>query len=479
MTDTTTAVRPATTSHDPPATRSGRRPHVVVIGGGFGGLAAVRKLRKSPVDVTLIDRRNFHLFQPLLYQVATGELSPANIAAPLRVVLRRQKNVTIVLGEVTEVDLQQQRILTTDGEKSFDYLIVAAGSQHHYFGKEEWAPLAPGLKTLENATEIRRQILGAFEAAERCHDPAEVAEILTFVIVGAGPTGCEMAGSLSEIARHTLRNDFRCIDPAQSRIILVNSDEHPLEVYPEPLPQRALADLKDLGVEVVQHSKVTNVTAEDVTVTSNLDDSESKIRTRTVIWAAGVRASGLAPKLCEAAGIESGRGGRVPVQHDCSIADHPNVFAIGDLTIFEDPDAGELPGLAPVAMQMGKHVAKAIDGDLQSKPRQTFHYSDRGSMAVIGRFSAVGEIKGWKVKGVVAWALWLGVHLMFIALFRNRMIILFQWGWTFLTHDRSARLIVDGPQSEISTMETSTGWDEDPALPTASTSQQAVPQPSS
>lgn len=456
-------------TQDPPSL--GRRKRVVIIGGGFGGLQAARSLRKTDVDVLLLDRRNFHLFQPLLYQVATGELSPANIAAPLRVCLRRQKNATVMLGEATDIDLDNRVVNTTDGEYRFDYLILAAGSEHHYFGKDDWAAFAPGLKTIENATEIRRQILGAFEAAERSNDPAEISEILTFVIVGAGPTGCELAGALSEISRHTLKHDFRCIDPSQSRIVLVNAGDLPLEQFAKPLPARAAEDLAALGVELINGSRVTDVTATGVTITRKSDQHETKLATRTVLWAAGVKANELASKICEAGQLESARGGRIPVQPDASLADHPHVFAIGDIAKFDDPDKGELPGLAPVASQMGHHAAKCIDADLVGKPRRPFHYRDRGSMAVIGRFSAVGEIGGWKIKGLLAWALWLGVHLMFIALFRNRLVVLFQWGWTFLTHDRSARLIVDGPQSEISTMETSTGWDDDPGLPSVAASQ--------
>ena len=451
--------RPAMTDSE-----TARRPKVLIVGGGFGGLQAARSLKRVDVDVTLIDRRNFHLFQPLLYQVATGELSAANIAAPLRVVLRRQKNCTVVLGEVTGADLQKRELQTSDGRLSFDYLIVATGSQHHYFGNDHWAPLAPGLKTIENATEIRRQVLGAFEAAERTDDPDEAAEILTFVIVGAGPTGCEMAGALSAISRHTLRRDFRCINPTDAKIYLINSDDLPLEVYREPLPARAARDLDKLGVTLVNNNKVTDVTPTHVTLTAE-DGSQRQIATRTVIWAAGVKASGMAGALCEAANLEPARGGRIPVQPDTSLAGHPNVFAIGDMVSLSTEKDGELPGLAPVATQMGRHAAWCIAQDLRQRDRERFAYRDKGSMAVIGRFSAIGEIGRLKVKGFFAWSLWLGVHLMYIALFRNRLLVLIQWGWTFLTHDRSARLITDGPDADISTMEEATGWDEDPALP--------------
>ena len=456
---------------------SGRRPRVVIVGGGFGGLEAAKRLRKADVDVVLVDRRNFHLFQPLLYQVATGELSPANIAAPIRAVLRKCRNATVLMGEVTDIDVAGKRLIMTDDDIEYDYLILAAGATHHYFGNDDWAPLAPGLKTIENATEIRRQVLGAFEAAERCDNVDEIRELLTFVVVGAGPTGCEMAGALSEIARHTLRCDFRCIDPALSHIILVNSDDHPLEVYAEPLPQRAAADLKRLGVQLINDTKVTDIQPTHVELTSNSDGSKSTLATRTVIWAAGVRASGLATKLSDATGIELARGGRVPVAADTSVAQHPNIFVVGDMAMFDHDKHGDLPGLAPVAMQMGKHAAKCIAADLKQRSRTSFKYRDKGSMAVIGRFSAVGEIGRFKVKGFIAWALWLGVHLMFIAMFRNRVLVLMQWGWTFLTRDRSSRLISDGPRATISTMETAAGWDEDPALPTVRPDYRTEPQP--
>ena len=443
----------------------GRRPRVVIIGGGFGGLQAARRLKRADVDVTLVDRRNFHLFQPLLYQVATGELSPANIAAPLRTVLRRQKNCRVILGEVTGIDLSDHRVDMSDASLTYDYLIVASGAKQHYFGNDHWSDLAPGLKTIENAVEIRRQVLGAFEAAERCENPEEVREILTFVIVGAGPTGCEMAGALSEIANHTLKNDFRTIDPTKASIILINSGELPLEMYGDPLPKRAAADLKDLGVTVINRTRVTDVQPDRVVTTNQDDQTTAEIRTRTVVWAAGVRASKLGAMVCQGAGIEPVRGGRVPVLADTSIAGHPNIFVIGDLAMFDHGDEGELPGLAPVATQMGTHAADAIRGDAKDKPRRAFEYFDKGSMAVIGRFSAVGEIGGWKVRGFVCWFLWLAVHLMYIAMFRNRILVLVQWGWTFLTHDRSSRLITDGPDSQNPSMERAAGWDKDPALP--------------
>lgn len=443
-----------------------RRPKVVIIGGGFAGLQAARSLKRADVDVVLIDRRNFHLFQPLLYQVATGELSPTNIASPLRVILRRQRNAQVLLGEVNGIDVAAKRVLLTDSEVAYDYLIVAAGSTHHYFGNDHWAPLAPGLKTVENAVEIRRQILGAFEAAERSDDPAEIAEILTFVVVGAGPTGCEMAGTLAEIAQHAMKYDFRRIDPSKARVVLIESGAEPLDVYPAPLPQRARTDLQRLGVEIIDQTRVTDVMPTHVELTQKATGRRNTLATRTVVWAAGVKASPLAQIVCEAAHLEPARGGRVPVQPDCSVGQCPEMFVVGDMASFDHDEQGDLPGLAPVATQMGKHAAKSIRADLKNRPREAFDYFDKGSLAVIGRYRAVGTIGGWKIKGIIAWAIWLGVHLMYITLFRSRFFVLIQWGWTYLTYDRSARLISDGPSVEISTMETSTGWDQDPALPT-------------
>ncbi|MCC9658116.1 NAD(P)/FAD-dependent oxidoreductase [Rhodopirellula halodulae] len=445
---------------------SKQRPHVVVIGGGFAGLQAVRDLRKADVSVTLLDRRNFHLFQPLLYQVATGELSPANIATPLRGILRKQANARVLLEEVTSISLADQLVRTTDSSIRFDYLVVATGAIHHYFGREEWRSLAPGLKTIENATEIRRQILAAFEAAERCNDPDEVHEMLTFVIVGGGPTGCELAGALAEISRHTLQNDFRSIQPADAKIVLVESGDAPLDVYPEPLPSRAADDLRRLGVEVRSQCRVVEIEPTHVMVRNKVTEEVTRLNTRTVLWAAGVKASPLGGILCEAAKVEPDRGGRVPVKEDLSLPQHANVFVCGDLAKVEMKDGKEVPGLAPAAMQMGAHAAACIHADLRSKERRPFRYRDKGSLAVIGRFSAVGQIGRYKAKGFVAWFIWLFIHLMYITMFRNRLLVLMQWGWTFFTHDRSARLITDGANVEISTMEQATGWNEDPAMPT-------------
>lgn len=440
------------------------RPRVVIIGGGFAGLSAAKSLRRAEVEVCLVDRRNFHLFQPLLYQVATGELSPANIASPLRGILRKQKNARVLLGEVKDISLDSKTVQLTDQVVPFDYLILAAGSTHHYFGNEHWSKLAPGLKTVENATEIRRQILGAFEAAERATDTSQIKDMLTFVVVGAGPTGCELAGALSEVAYHTLRHDFRNIDPRQTRIILVEASGKPLEVYAEPLPTRAAEDLHKLGVEIIANTKVVDIQPTHVTICGIEDEQTRQINTRTVIWGAGVKGVELGEKLCASANIQPARDGRVPVNSNTSLETHPNVFVCGDLASFQDEKRGELPGLAPVATQMGRHAGRSIVADLHGKPRKPFRYKDKGSLAVIGRYSAVGEIGGYKAKGFIAWFLWLAVHLMYITMFRNRALVLIQWGWTFLSRDRSARLIADGPSTEVPTMEVATGWDEDPVV---------------
>ncbi|MEM8910372.1 MAG: NAD(P)/FAD-dependent oxidoreductase [Planctomycetota bacterium] len=446
------------------------RPHVVIVGGGFAGLQAAKSLRRADVDVTLLDRRNFHLFQPLLYQVATGELSPANIATPLRAILRKQRNARVLLGEVKSIDVPGRQLALTDQVIGFDYLILAAGASHHYFGNDHWKHHAPGLKTVENATRIRRDVLGAFEAAERCDDEQQRRELLTFVVIGGGPTGCEMAGTMAEIARHTLKHDFRRIDTSKARIVLIEASDAPLEVYPAPLPQRAAADLDRLGVEIIANVMATDIQASHVTIQHRSTGVTETIATRTVVWAAGVKANPLGAMMCVSTEIEPARGGRVPVGDDLSIAGHPNVLVCGDLAYRVDPDHGELPGLAPVATQMGHHAAQCIQADRKGLARPAFSYRDKGSLAVIGRYSAVGVIGNWKVKGFIAWFIWISVHLMYITMFRNRLLVLAQWGWTFFSHDRSARLIADGPNSDIPTMEEASGWDAEPVVESATTS---------
>ncbi len=419
---------------------------VIIVGGGFGGLSAARALRKAPVSVTLIDRRNYHLFQPLLYQVATGELSPANIASPLRGVLRRQKNCRVLLGEVQHIDVAARRIELADDALEYDSLILATGATHSYFGRDDWEPFAPGLKTVEDATEIRKRILFAFEAAEQETDPARIHEWLTFVIVGAGPTGLELAGALSEIAHHTLKNDFRSFNPEDANVILIEAGPRPLAMYPEALSQKAIAALNRLHVTVRSGCKVTEIQADRVFFDAG--DQTEEIPTRTVIWAAGVSASPLGKQIAEQTEVQADRAGRVPVEADLSLKGHPEVFIIGDLASYTHQTGKPLPGLAPVAMQEGRYVAETIANRLRGKPTKPFHFKDRGSMAVIGRYSAVGVVGKRKLSGFIAWLAWLFIHLMEITQFRNRLLVLMQWGWTFLTRDRAARLIT-GPVPPI------------------------------
>ena len=416
------------------------RPQVVVVGGGFGGLNAASALRKVPVDVTLVDRRNFHLFQPLLYQVATGGLSPANIAAPLRGVLRRQKNVTVLLAEVVGFDVEGQKVLLDDGELPFDWLIVAAGSTHSYFGHDEWAQFAPGLKTIEDATEIRRRILYAFEHAERETDPELRRSWMTFVVVGGGPTGVELAGALSEISRHTLKHDFRRINPAEAKVILVDASDRVLSAYPTELSARAVRDLAKLRIAVRTNTLVTNVGEGFVTI-SHLGQAE-QINSWTILWAAGVQASPLGKRLADACDADTDRAGRIKVMPDCSIPNHPRIFAIGDMANCPGDDGRPLPGVAPVAMQQARFAAKVIDANVRgTEAPKSFHYRDRGMMATIGRRKAVAKVGRFKFRGPIAWYMWLFVHLMELVQFQSRLMVLMQWAWSYLTFNRSARLI--------------------------------------
>jgi NADH dehydrogenase len=417
--------------------------HIVIIGGGFGGLYAARTLKNSPVQVTLIDRRNFHLFQPLLYQVATGWLSPADIASPLRAVLKRQRNIQVLLAEATDIDVANRRVLLTDGEVNYDTLIVATGARHHYFGNTQWEPFAPGLKTIEDATEIRRRILFAFEAAERESDPEQVRSWLTFVIVGGGPTGVELAGTLGELTKDTLRHDFRHINPAESRIVLVEGAEHILPAYPTELSAKAIAALTRLGVSVRTSATVTDVQTAAVILRSN--EQSEQIATHTVIWAAGVQASPLGRILATATGAELDRAGRVIVAPDLSVPNHPDIFVIGDLAHSRNQQGQPLPGVAPVAMQQGEYVAQLIQQRLRGQTPAPFHYRDRGNMAIVGRAEAVADIKGWHFSGLLAWLAWLFIHLINLVEFENRLLVLIQWAWNYFTRNRSARLITGEP----------------------------------
>ena len=420
---------------------------VVIVGGGFAGLNAAMALKRADVSVTLVDRRNFHLFQPLLYQVATGSLSPANIAAPLRWILRRQQNCEVALAEVVGFDLEGRRVLTCDGDIPYDTLIVAAGARHSYFGHPEWAELAPGLKTIEDATGIRRRVFSAFEHAEREEDPNVRRALLNFVIVGGGPTGVELAGALAEIAKQSLKYDFRHINPSDAHIMLVQSGPRILETYPEDLSAKALTALERLGVTVRIDTLATAITPQEVELKSTT--GVERWSARTVLWAAGVQGSPLARALAAAAGAELDRAGRILVGRDMSLPGRPEVFALGDMASCTLDAGGQpLPGVAPVAIQQGKFVAKLIKARLSGQPAPTFRYHDRGSLATIGKRAAVADIGRLHFAGFLAWVLWLVIHLMQIVAFRNRLLVMTQWAWNYFTYDRSARLITGDTPSD-------------------------------
>ena len=406
---------------------------VVIVGAGFAGLNAAKRLKRAPVEITIIDRANYHLFQPLLYQVATGGLSPADIASPIRYILRHQSNARVILDTVTDVDLEERLLVTTTGLIPYDTLIVATGATHHYFGHDEWETAAPGLKTLKDATGIRASILEAFELAERTNSAAN----LTFVVVGGGPTGAEMAGTIAEMARDTLRRDFRSIDPGAARVILVEAGPQVLPTFSGELPAKAAKQLKDLGVEVRTGWQATEITTEAVTVT---DGSQTEtIPTHLAVWAAGVKGSGLGAQIVGPDGLD--RAGRVIVGDDLTIPGHPEVFVLGDLA--HAKSAGEqVPGVAPAAIQAGKYAGDAIKARLNSSPVPPFVYRDKGSMATIGRKSGVAEIGKLRLHGWPAWMAWLAIHIWFLIGFENRLLVVTQWAWNYVTRNRSARLIV-------------------------------------
>ena len=407
------------------------RSRVVIVGAGFGGLAASRALADAPVQLTVVDRRNHHLFQPLLYQVATAALSPGDIAYPIRSVLRHQANASVLLADVVGIDVARREVRLADGALPYDFLIVAAGAGHAYFGHDAWEKDAPGLKTLEDALEIRRRILLAFERAECESDPAVRRDLLTFVIVGGGPTGVELAGAIAEISRHVIVSDFRSIDPREARIVLVEAGPRLLPAMLPASSETAAATLARLGVEVRVGTPVTDVDARGVSV------GGERLGARTVVWAAGVAASPLARSL----GVPLDRAGRVPVESDLSIPGHPEVFVIGDLSVYTHQSGRPLPGLSPVAMQQGRAAARSIRATLAGRPRHRFHYVDKGTMAVIGRSEAVAEIAGLRFSGLVAWLLWCFVHIFYLIGFRNRAIVMMEWAWAYLTYQRGARLI--------------------------------------
>jgi NADH dehydrogenase len=435
---------------------SNATPHrVVVVGGGFGGLQAVQKLSRAPVDVTLVDCRNYHLFQPLTYQVATGALSPGDIAYPLRAVFKRARNVQVLLAEVSEFDLDghEVRLRSVYGVPApsaipYDTLIVGGGSRYSYFGHDDWQEAAAEVKSLESARIVRSRILGAFEAAEAEPDEQRRAAWLTFVVVGAGPTGVEMAGQIGELARDTLRRDFRNIDPRTARIMLIEATDRILTSFPPSLSAKAARSLRRLGVTPVLSSPVVALDDDGVTIGAG-DGKTERIPARTIVWAAGVTASPLAARLGKLTGADADRAGRVAVEADLTLPGHPEVFAIGDMVRVKDEDGAvqTLPGLAPVAMQQGRYTAKVIRARLRHRDTKPFRYRDKGNLATIGRFRAVADIKGLRLSGFIAYMTWLNVHLWYLVGFQNRIIVFTRWSISFFTHGRGARLITN-PEHE-------------------------------
>ncbi|AKF07520.1 NAD(P)/FAD-dependent oxidoreductase [Sandaracinus amylolyticus] len=445
-------------------------PHVVVLGGGFGGLATARALRRAPVRVTLVDRSNHHLFQPLLYQVATAALAAPDIASPIRRLLAHQRNATVLMGEVARIDPAAHEVWLEDGSKlAYDYLVVATGMTHAYFGHDEWAAHAPGLKSLGEAIEVRNDILRSFERAEREPDPARRRELTTFVVIGAGPTGVELAGALAEIAGRTLAKDFRHFDPTTTRVVLVEAGPRILPTFAPELSDKALAELKRLGVEVRLSTKVTKIEEGCVHM------GDEVVRSNTILWAAGVRASPLTKDL----GTELDRAGRVKVADDCTVPARPEIFMLGDL-ISKEQDGKMLPGVAQLALQTGRHAAKNIVRSVKGQERLPFRYRDKGSMATIGRAKAIAEIGRVKLAGFVAWVLWLFIHVMFLVEFRNRLAVLFEWAWAYLTWQRSSRVILEtpsAPSTRAVAQEASQARTEIPAQPAAKLPGGAAPTP--
>jgi len=420
-----------------------QKPKVVIVGAGFGGLTAAGRIARLPVQVTVVDRKNHHTFQPLLYQVATAGLSPGEIAAPIRWILRTHSNIEVLLEEVVDFNLEQKKVITKDQSLDYDYLIVASGATHAYFGHQEWEPLAPGLKTIEDALEIRRRVLLAFELAERHAASGQGQMKLNFVVIGGGPTGVELAGTLAEIARHALKHEFRAIRPEQTRILLIEGGPRVLGTCSEESSQKAKEQLERLGVEVRTSHMVTRVEPGAVVV------GEERIPAQVILWAAGVAASPLGRRL----GVPVDRAGRVPVQPDLSLPGHPEVFVIGDLATLADENGKMLPGVAPVAIQQGEYIAKILARDLEHQPRRSFHYHDKGSLATIGRAAAVAQFGKLNLSGYFAWLAWLFIHILFLVGFRNRLIVMIQWAWSYLTYERGARLITGSNELP--------GWSED------------------
>jgi NADH dehydrogenase len=404
---------------------------IVILGGGFAGLYTARGCKHLDAEITVVDRHNYHLFQPLLYQVATAALNPSDIAAPIRGILGRQKNVSVILGEAMSVDVEKQLVRLTDGELPYDQLVIATGATHSYFGHPEWERVAPGLKSIDDALEIRRRVLLAFEAAERETGVEKQRAWLNFVIIGAGPTGVELAGALTEIARQTMVRDFRRIKPESARVILIEGKERVLPTYPAELSEKARQQLVDLGVEVITNSVVTEVNEREVRI------GEQAIATRTVLWGAGVQASPLARSL----GVPLDRAGRVLVEPDLTIPGHRNVFVLGDLAAVQQYDGSFVPGVAPAAIQEGQHTARNLERALENQPLRPFKYNDKGSLATIGRAAAVADFGRLRMSGFLAWFAWLAIHIFFLIGFRNRFLVITQWAWAYVTYQRGARLI--------------------------------------
>jgi len=404
---------------------------VVIVGAGFAGLKAAKVLGKAPLDVVVVDRSNHHLFQPLLYQVASAALNPGDIAAPIRRILRGQRNTTVLLSEVTAVDTENRRVITTDGPLAYDFLLLASGATHSYFGHDDWAMHAPGLKDLDDAVEIRNRVLFAFEEAEYEDDAERRRALMTFVIIGAGPTGVELAGAFAEMARHSLARDFRHIDPGSARVLLLEGGPRILPAYAEESSQSARAQLEKLGVDVRESALVTHIDAAGVRI-----GADETVAARTVLWAAGVAASPLGRTL----GVEVDRAGRVPVEADLSLRAHPEIFVVGDMCAFQQ-DGRALPGVAPAAMQAGEHAARNIARRARGETTLPFRYVDKGSLATIGRAAAVAEVGSLRLSGWVAWVAWLTIHVFFLIGFRNRLLVLFEWTWAYVTRQRGVRLI--------------------------------------
>ena len=423
----------------------GQRHRVVVIGGGFGGLQAAKHLATAPVDLTIVDRRNFHLFQPLTYQVATGALSPGEVAYPLRAVFRRRRNVRVVMAEVTGFDLEGRRVQLAEGSLPYDTLIVAGGSHYSYFGHDDWRIHAPEVKSLESAVATRARLLKAFEDAETEPDPARRRALLTFVVVGAGPTGVEMAGQIAELARGALRDEFRSIDSRQSRVVLIETFDRVLTTFPPSLSRKAARSLESLGVTLLLERTVVDIDEESVTVAAS-DGATERIPARNAIWAAGVEASSLASQLGELSGADVDLAGRVTIEPDLTLPGHPEVMALGDMVRVRSHHGGvqELLGVAPVAMQQGRYAAKLVRARLEGQAMGPFRYLDKGNLATIGRARAVADLHAIRLSGFPAWATWLVVHLFYLIGFQNRLIVVVRWCISFATRDRGARLITGG-----------------------------------